>query len=73
MRHLQFVTLSYFDLLSQWFQVLHSRVGFLPFQQTLDKDSKKLARFKHSSLLWTLVNYGRKNFAILIPGETKAG
>ncbi len=41
------------------FQVLHSgRLG--PYPQMLDKE--KVARGKHSSLLYKLVNYDRKSF-----------
>jgi hypothetical protein len=43
------------------FQVLHSRVGFWTYRQTLDKAEK------HSNLLQKFVNYGQKKFYNIRP------
>jgi len=43
------------------FQVLHSRIGFWPYPQTLDR-AGNACQGQTLSLLWKVVNYVRKKF-----------
>ncbi len=46
--------------------MLHSRVGYQPYPQTLDLAGKP-AKEKHSGLLQKLENYGREKFYYIGP------